>query len=572
MDKVLERFEGLHHFFNMSRYDGEEVRTVFEPDGAGISSDKMYLKSSTGERYTGLGEEDSANLYDPRIPEILEEATSGFMSHHILPKEEFFTIREATVEAPATGGVNPVKSNLKFLSKEIHKRVQHPHNILEVAKSIYYRLLDPYIFFTCDKDEVLGSKLKTYQASEGGYASSTGHSVDIMYVMEKISKYNIKTRFIKPPLVNDKFKEEVSGKEDCYPWDKADTKIYRVCLPVALVKETLLKEDDKLQDKDKERLFTLRSGLGDKFVDIWYSQEYGLLEMSPTDIRTIAFSHSRLMDSKEMRVKGSIAKRALPQARLVHELNDYMLSAVQKNYGGGWRMSEHVLSREQVMERDGIVISDSEVQDLSRRLDIGGLKQLIVTEKMALGDTFFLNIFKLIEKSRMTTEEVSIRRADSFKGLALWVALDRASFLEPLVLSMAAHVLEDIDPLRDNLEGRVLSVDYISPVAQAINNSRQEEFQRTLGVVNGAVSLDPKAIFTVNVPKMLRNLFEANDKLEDLRPTQEEQALIQRQERQQQEAHAAQVARKQGAQGGVQQPPEQGADDGQQTPVPDETP
>ena len=94
---------------------------------------------------------------------------------------------------------------------------------------------------------------------------------------------------------------------------------------------------------------------------------------------------------------------------------------------------------------------------------------------------WYLDIFLLIEKNRMTREEVTTRKSDNYRNLAYFLAEDEAAFLMPLVGTLTEIVSKEKP--QEELNGRVVYSRFISPLSLASRESVFDNARQVIGMV-----------------------------------------------------------------------------------------
>ena len=90
---------------------------------------------------------------------------------------------------------------------------------------------------------------------------------------------------------------------------------------------------------------------------------------------------------------------------------------------------------------------------------------------------FDLDVFELINKSRMPGSEVDIRKSDDYRKLGIYLAQDSNDDLNPtvLVLNYLLHNYIKEQKGTDFLQKKVLNARYISAIAMAHKNSSMDQ-------------------------------------------------------------------------------------------------
>jgi|9_EtaG_2_1085328.scaffolds.fasta_scaffold00172_9 hypothetical protein len=187
-------------------------------------------------------------------------------------------------------------------------------------------------------------------------------------------------------------------------------------------------------------------------------------------------------------------------------------------------------------------------------------ENLLQRQESRIEKAFFLENLKMPNNDRMTATEIIQRRQEGLMQAAPILSRLYAEFLDPLIsrtfISLNKAKLLPEPP--SVLEGRALSVEYRSPMANSKRQSHTQSFMQAMQAASVLFQIDPMAAKTIDVDAAIRDIFESSSvDPKYLKDAREVEAEKQQMQAMQQQAMQAELAQKQGeaqqAQGAPQQ-------------------
>ncbi len=151
------------------------------------------------------------------------------------------------------------------------------------------------------------------------------------------------------------------------------------------------------------------------------------------------------------------------------------------------------------------------IQTLESGSDFRVSEALIVDARKAVQDSFHHQLIETIRDPRMTATQVLELSAQMQRHLAPILGRMQTELLEPIlerVYAIEVRAGRMPEP-PEEIAGKPLKFDYVSPVARAQQTSDARAFIDFSGVVGNVAQLDPDALLVANLPAGLRKLGEA---------------------------------------------------------------
>lgn len=160
----------------------------------------------------------------------------------------------------------------------------------------------------------------------------------------------------------------------------------------------------------------------------------------------------------------------------------------------------------------------------------------LIRHQDAIRRGYFADLFALPQQDRMTATEVLQRQKEQMQLLNPIVGRLISEYLGPMISRTFRHVLESgmLPPAPEELRGRMLDVQYTSPLAQSQKASEATNFTQFIAVLAPLVEFDPTIMSHINTDKAVhwaRGMY-------NLPPIFRKQAEVDAIRKQQQEAAA----------------------------------
>ncbi len=443
----------------------------------------------------GHNDEVECNMYNPSPENSLERALSGVLSYHLSPTEEFFglhPLRHLRVKKKKKAPLVDVIKALTERTKHIHSIIQDPENFSIMGQASREKLKIGLAAKTVDPDPLMVAKLQYYPYDMLGVGTSDGKSTDIHLVCEELNEFNARRRFPEPFGQPDYWKER--SMAGVFAAEKR--KYYRLNVPVPVLRQHL---DDHLRRsilEEKERMKMIRALLprdktenmypgASAWADVWFTIDR-VMSVEIKDYRPIMVNKAS-PPFKVMHFARGQAEKSLPLLMALSHGLEKTVKAFERTFDPAWAMTDDNQRLALDLSPDGINFIEAGTQEpkpLSLGADLRAPIEYSQYLQMMLDRVFYLDVFELLNKSRMTKAEVQSRDTDDYRKLTAFVVQDQADDLNPLVLSINYLIHQEIgkdDPLGEE----VLKATYTSEIAFANKNSMFNKIMRMANMIGG---------------------------------------------------------------------------------------
>lgn len=546
---MLKVFKGLVAqisepvFTSSMRTDVAQLRQYFAPRGDnpfmstysyGTAEHDYYRQYFTG----GV----SPHTLNPTPYETVKRSVSGFMSYHHTPYEKFFKTDIFNYDAAIMDDKELLRRNAlhwKAMDNATHAVMQQPQNIMQEALFIMDRLVFNIGIKTLDLDSNLGVKKTTHPVENLIYFSSNGVDLDIQGVVEDLSWFQYKMRYKEQVMpLSDSNQVAYDRAFSLNPFDsnseyvEKDVKVYRLNIASKVftnwIKGYMLSNGLDTLVSMWERNYKKEYGIkDDSIIDLTINEFGDIINIVSRDYRTVIVGHLGFVTKDGLRGK-SQGDVALGTAKILQETEEILINGYERAYGPAFFIPS-ALDAEvaQLIGRDEFIFTDDPeaVKPLVIPIDMNTALAVAKDWEERLRNLFFLDVFSLIEKNRMPINEISMRRADGFKQLGLFVAADTQSSLEPEVLSIRKMYLEDKFPAAPVRDSKV-RVSYISPIIQAIKSSSLDEHSRILNIGTAVEQIAQGTMNKVmDAEEVMFDVFKKTDKMDFMKSAQQREEI-----------------------------------------------
>ena len=487
--------------------------------------DADYLATSyddilAGGAYSGI---ETSNTLNPAPYELFKRSTAGFLSFHHSPFDKFFNTKVLIDTQLPSEALSQIDTYLRFRDERVHSILQHPHNIAQEALFILNRLVFNIGIKVIEEDKELIMKKTTFPIESLILESSDGRNQDIVGVFEDLSWFQFHLRFPNPLHKVESAERNKEAFTMRGQGPGKDIRVFRFNMKIPVFKaffEGYLASDPRFKTEFKRHMRG-KFPTNAEYVDVEFTERGELLTFAAREYKTIIVSHLSFITKDGLRGKGQ-GDLAVSTAAALQESEEILMNAYERMFGPAWAAPSELESQafQEKLRRDGIVYTDQGegIRPLLVQYDLRTAKELILSWEQRLEKLAFLDIFTLIDKSRMPTQEISMRRSDGFRQLALYVTADTAYNLEPEVVACLKidQEMNRIPPLQ--VPGKsTLRVSYTSPIIQSIKQSALESYRALNQVFSEMVPImaQPNPIAeSVNYSMMVDRILEKSDNAE----------------------------------------------------------
>ena len=484
---------------------------------------------------------DSRNTLNPVPYEIVKRATSGFLAYHHTPWDKFFETRVVLTKEVSDEDVDKMKDYWRHRDARVHGIMQQPHNVMQEALFIMSRLVFNLGVKTLDFDSNYIVRKTTHPVERIMMYSSNSRDMDIVGVWEPLTLFQYKMRYPKV-LMPRADAEEIERSRFLFS-DQMNTdgkvasapiKVYRFNMPVKVFVEYMrpnLYEEEEALAEFNDRLTREYKLSSDHILDLVVDDKGNIISMDSREYRTVIIGHlGPVLDGIRGKSQGDVA---LATARALQEAEQILMDGFESNFAPAWAMPSALEERAfGALQKGEIVFSEDpeNIRPLLLQLDLRMARELIMSWEERLEQLFFLDVFTLIEKSRMPTAEIAMRRSDGFKQLGLYVASDTSTNLEPEVLSIQKMDMQVSEIKPPDVETGRLQVRYVSPIIQAIKQTTLEEYTALNNLFGMMAKIEESPVKKfVDMGRMYDTILEKTDN-DELKVPLDERELAQKEE------------------------------------------
>lgn len=489
---------------------------------------------------------DVRNTLNPTPYEVIKKSTSGFLSFHHTPYEDFFKTRLILPEKSDKVLLEQSEEYWRWRDKRNHDHVSQARNVVEEALFIMSRIVFNIGAKTLDYDKVLTVKKKTYPVESACLFSSDGQHLDIQGVCESLTWFQYRTRFPNPMFPRKEGQDQIAQSYDftrrvtqntthSHP---GDVMVFRFNVPIEFMKDYLRSyflSQGKLSSGE-EILDIISNDLSNKHdvLDFWVDQEGNIISLTGRNYRTIIIGHLGFITKDGVRGK-SQGDMMLSTAKSLQEAEEILVEGFERKFGPAWAFPTELERRayKSLSRNDVIYVKPNQadgLRPLTVQTELREAKELILAWEERLATLGFLDVFNLINKSRMPVPEIAMRREDGFRQMGLFIAADTAYNLEPEIATIS-RIDEEHNKLPEppQMEGST-KVGYISPLIKAMRASALDEASRLLDVMAKVESVaEGESKKNMLYGQLVRKTLDKTDNI-DLRRELQETNNIERQE------------------------------------------
>lgn len=427
---------------------------------------RASLMPSNSEKYVNTSSY-QYEIFDPTPINSCQRALAGFMSSHYMPQDTFFKFT-----VPLEDSQDPdleLSQKLSSRAEKCHSILQQPSNFSKIYSYMRDKLVLGVGVVVVEKHNEIISQFVHHMPENCGMISSNGSVHDITFVRERLNQFQASVRF--PDL-------EFDGESDRIA-DPSGDWYYRINIPKNVLLKYLGVHKNKKQDSEYfkyiEKTFgkkLLKKNEKGDFLDVWFCQRKGLISVDEIRNKRIIVSFMQAANDTLGIGRGQ-GELALPIFRILTELEVINLSGYERTFMPSWAVSDEPNALSFDLTRDHINFIDSDSKapaPLSLNSDIRAMVEFKNYKQALFDRILYLDAFQLLNKSRMTTDEVDVRRQDAFRNLGPFITEDEIGFLNPA----ARIILDDINDAgkkADRVPIKALQATYTSPLAFSARES-----------------------------------------------------------------------------------------------------
>lgn len=500
---------------------------------------RASLMPSNSEKYVNT-QSYQYDIFDPTPINSCQRALAGFMSSHYMPQDEFFKFM-----IPLEDSQNPdleLNQKLNERAEKCHSIIQQPSNFSQIFSYMRDKLVLGVGCVVVEPHKEIVSQITPHMPENCGFISSNGAIFDITFVREKLNSFQARMRFPKIEL------ENLSNRIS----DSSGDWYYRINIPKdVLFKYLTIGKDEKI---DREYFRYIEKIFGKKLLkknekgdilDIWFYRG-GILTVDEIRNHRIITSFMQAANDT-LGVGRGQGELALPLFRILTELEVINLSGYERTFMPSWAVSDepNALSFDLTRDHINFIDSDSQApQPLSLNSDVRAMIEFKNYKQALFDRILYLDAFQLLNKSRMTTDEVDIRRQDAYRNLGPFISEDEKSFLNPLV----RVILDDINTASkraDRLNVKAIQATYTSPLAFSARESIFTKASQVFRFVKEGVDIaaqESEVADVIDIPEYITEALIKVGETNAIRPESERAYMKQMRESRKQIAQRQQAA------------------------------
>lgn len=442
-----------------------------------------YFTPGFGKDY-GHNDEHTNDLLNPTPADTLERAVSGIISFHYSPSEPFMGLKKRDYvemeDTEATENAEDAKA-LNARTHSIRSIIQSPENFSVMTQAARETLKVGVCGKTVDPDPVNMASMQYYPFDQIGVATSNGKILDIYMVCEELTRFQARMRF--PSIASDPSywtERKVDGV-----FDGEKKKYYRLNLPLPVIRQHMMDRLRSVADDENSRKKFVDSLFPEKdnntgipgnvtWADIWFCDEMicsiDLLDYHPIMINCAAPPYNVRSFARGQ------GEKSLSLLMAITHAFEKTITAFDRTYDPSWSVVDENQRLGLDLSSGSVSFKEAGTDDptpLSLNAEIRGAVEWGQYLQMLYDRIFYLDVFELLNKSRMTKAEVQVRDTDDFRKMTMFLVEDQKTNLNPMALSIN-HIIHKhlVDNNKeDRLADMKLQAVYTSDVAYASKNS-----------------------------------------------------------------------------------------------------
>ena len=531
----LQAFYFIHNKKMLERFIA--IEGVFMPSDTLSDPGNYFVGGSDGEMF-------NFKNYDPTPINIVSRATSGMMSYHLNPRDKFFSLKRANYRSVEPDNVDMDKS-ASDRENDIHTIMQLPENFITEAKMLRDKMVSGL------GGKVIESQVENMVAShihypprDLGLGSTNGKVFDIFGVYENLTLFEMKMRFghgnLNPAMKGQASLGMGGPDKSCY---RINIRREALFMHLEMLQRGNSREETEESKGYRKYLKKVFGGFSKKnsWIDMWFNDE-GILSVRELPYHCIVISQWG-PSHRSLGIGKGQGDKAMPLALMVAELTDINLSGYERTFAPPYLLPNAKTLLGSDFGRDGIVygsgLAGGVPTNLSLNADVRAMIEFGEYYLQKMGKMFFLDVFELVNKSRMTTVEVDRRGSDDFRRVGLFVVQDEATNLNPTTVALN-HIIYEKVGADDKAANLLLSASYTSALSYAHKNSIFDQTDRLAESLTRLSALQQQApAFSdfLDFRNQAENLVKGADQLDFmLTKKEQEENMKKRREREESEA------------------------------------
>lgn len=461
---------------------------------------RSSLMPSNSEKYVNTSSY-QYEIFDPTPINSCQRALAGFMSSHYMPQDTFFKFI-----VPLEDSQDPdleLNQRLNRRAEKCHSVLQQPSNFSKIFSFMRDKLVLGVGCVVVEKHSEIIAQITPHMPENCGFASSNGAIHDITFIRENLNQFQASIRF--PKLQFDSPSDRVH--------DSAGDWYYRINVPKDVLFKYLTAYKDKKHDHEYFKYVAevfgkklLKRNEKGEFLDIWFSHR-GVLSVNEIRNQVIIVSFMQAANDT-LGVGRGQGELALPIFRILTELEVINLSGYERTFMPSWAVSDepNALSFDLTRDHINFIDSDSKApQPLSLNSDVRAMIEFKNYKQAAFDRIMYLDAFQLLNKSRMTTDEVDVRRQDAYRNLGPFISEDETSFLNPLIRIILDYI-NDASKKVDRIAIKALQATYTSPLAFSARESvftKAQQIFRFIKEGTDIATLESEVADVIDIPEYI---------------------------------------------------------------------
>ena len=209
---------------------------------------------------------------------------------------------------------------------------------------------------------------------------------------------------------------------------------------------------------------------------------------------------------------------ALAEQMMLHAMSKTMLKAAQKRADPPLLVADDGVMLPVRTVPGGLNFGrmDANRQEFIRALktegDVGLTLEIMEQRRQAVRDAFYTGILQMLRDPRMTAEQVRALQDEMMRLMGPTLGRLQSEFLGPMIdrtfAIMARQMLFDDPP--EELAGREIRVEYVSPLAKMQKAGQANAVVKTLQVAGEMAAFAPETLDNIDPDQAIRIISEAN--------------------------------------------------------------
>ena len=466
------------------------------------------------EDYFKHGENFNYQNYDGTPINSIQRATAGFLTYHVSPNTRYFgmSFLKGDILQSMDEKIEQAKK-VKEVVRDNHRILQQSDNMITYGKCYRDKILFNFTGKVIEDDPFKIAKLVHYEPENLLALSSNGRDLNVFGVKEQMNAFQATKRFGPGDYIRRPVKLYDMEKEWYYRYNVKRSDLY-----LHFTAHPDWDNDKMFQNYVRKLLKVGRNYKGTNdylWVDFW-TNDTQLISLEIREYRNIIISQLNFSNYGTGIGKG-IGELASPTHCLLTELEVINLTAYERTYDPSYAVHSESEALGFDLGRSGYVFFDdpkSAPQNLSLNSNIPAAVEYKNYIQNRFDRICMLDVFQLINKSRMTGKEVDIRNTEGSRFLGPYVIQDDYDDLNPTVKAVHSIALKHKKATVEERSWK-MNAFYTSPLTRAHKMTAVEDTERMAGVIlalNNIIANETELTDSIDVKqKTLELLREIDD-------------------------------------------------------------